>query len=462
MNSPALGFSRLLSTNDPLSSNEKQHARLQVAILNKRLDDLRMLCRQIESEVEEYHLLLSPWRSIPVEIIGAIFKFVIPPVMAVTAKDLGNLRLVCKKWRNVADLTHQLWSGLRIDVRDQQLSHEKLSSWLNKAGDLRRTLAVRGDSHRANEPCRLAHPALYRTLVQGPTIDTLKISCVYIACFNQFTQEIQSHAAQEEITSRWHSISSLTLSIRFLLSPKRTSAIFPSSLTSLAVTVEDLIQQSSKDGIILGFIFPAVLEQLIDFSFKCHKRDILSLILPGVRHCVNAEALTIIGQHEGPFLRQGYDGERIHLPKLKTLQLGGRCSSLVPLALKTIQAPNLVHLDVDLKFSTAFLTLRELCFPSYCKIGTRIVLPSTIPPANLACRASLKQLRIRSAVVPYPDVVLRIVTNLPSLVHLTLDDIVVDGNLDLDNVSMEDREDHVLPPLSRWMALYRGLGVARA
>ncbi|KAJ2924374.1 hypothetical protein H1R20_g12720, partial [Candolleomyces eurysporus] len=452
MSSPALDVSLLLSTDDPLSSEEKQHARLQIATLNKRLDDLRLLCRQIEREVEEYHSLLSPWRGIPVEIVGTIFKFVIPPVRAVTAKDLGNLRLVCKKWRDVADLTPQLWSGLEIDVRGRQLSHEKLSSWLNKAGDLRRTLVV---------PCSAElrtiydHPALCRILAQGPTVNTLAISCLYPTGFDDFTKKIQSCAAEEEIPSRWHSIPSLTLSFQALLSPGPTPAIFPASLTSLAITVRDLVRHPLR-GVILGFIYPPVFEQLVDFNFNYQFWDILGLILPAVRHCVNAEMLTIIGEHQyrqaptlQAFFQQGHNGEGIHLPKLKTLRLGGRCSSPIPLTLEAIQAPNLVHLDVDLSFvSAASFTFQEECRRSRCTPGN--VLPSTIPAANLACRASLRQLRIRSAVVPYPDVVLRIVINLPSLVHLTLDDIVVDRNIDLGGMSMEDREDHVPLPLGGW------------
>ncbi|RXW23080.1 hypothetical protein EST38_g2769 [Candolleomyces aberdarensis] len=439
MSSPALGFSHLLCTNDPLNSNVKQRARLQVATLKKRLDDLRLLRRQIESEVEEYHLLLSPWRDMPVEIIGAIFKFVIPPVIAARAKDLGNLRLVCKKWRDVADLTHQLWSGLEVNVSDRGMSYEKLSSWLNKAGDLRRTLAVRGDSHILGQVCVPVHPALCRILTQGPTVDTLKISCPCAVCFERFTQEIQSRAAQEEIPSRWHSITSLILSFEHDRLPERTPPIFPSSLKSLALTLRDrFLEPWRPDGMIMGFIHPAVFEQLIDFSYSSRGSSLRS-ILPGVRHCVNAEVLTILGGHEHPLLRQGYDEETIHLPKLKTLRLGGSCPSIIPLALNTIQAPNLVHLDVDLGHGEY-----------NCRAGDDLVLPSTIPPANLACRASLKQLRIRSAVVPYPDVVLRIVMNLPSLVHLILDDTTVNRNLGLRNLSMEDREDHVPPPLDGW------------
>ncbi|KAJ2924381.1 hypothetical protein H1R20_g12716, partial [Candolleomyces eurysporus] len=458
MSSPALVFSHLLSTNDPLSPDEKQHARLQVSTLKKRVDDLRLLCRQIESEVEEYHFLLSPWRDIPVEIIGTIFKFIIPPVVtAKSAKDLGNLRLVCKKWRDVADLTHQLWSGLEIDVRyPPELSHEKLSSWLNKAGDLQRTLVVRGDLHQVGEPCRLAHPVLCRILVQGPTIDTLEISCVSIACFNRLIQEIQSHAARQEITSRWHSISSLTLSLENLVILERTPSIFPTSLTSLAVIIGGKPVYPSGDGLILGFIYPAVLERLIDFTFICFQHDILPSILPAVRHCLNTEVLEIIGGHQDrqvralqPFLQQGHDGERIFLPKLKTLRLGGLCSSLIPSALETIQAPNLVHLDVDLSFARdSRLSWIRACY--MCADGERledVVRPSTIPAANLACRTSLKQLRIRSAVMPYPATLLQILVNLPSLVRLTLDDIVVNKNLDL-GLSMEDQ---VLPtPLDGW------------
>ncbi|KAJ2924382.1 hypothetical protein H1R20_g12717, partial [Candolleomyces eurysporus] len=458
MSSPALGFSHLLSTNDPLSPDERQHARLQVATLKKRLDDLRLLCREIESEVEEYHFLLSPWRDIPVEIIGIIFKFIIPPVVtAKTAKDLGNLRLVCKKWCDVADLTHQLWSSLEIDVRYQpELPHKKLSSWLNKAGDLQRTLVVHGDLHRVGEPCRLAHPVLSRILAQGPAINTLKISFQNAACFNRFTQEIQSCVAQEEIPSRWHSISSLTLSLENLVILERTPPTFPTSLTSLAVIVGSKPVYPSGDGLILGFIYPAVLERLIDFTFECIRHDILPSILPAIRHCLNTEVLTIIGGHQDrqvralqPFLQQGHDGERIFLPKLKTLRLGGPCSSLVPSVLETIQAPNLFHLDIDLSFARdTRLTWLRACY--MCADGERledVVRPSTIPAANLACRTSLKQLRIRSAVMPYPATLLQILVNLPSLVRLTLDDIVVDKNLDL-GLSMEGQ---VLPtPLDGW------------
>ncbi|RXW23092.1 hypothetical protein EST38_g2757 [Candolleomyces aberdarensis] len=136
MSSSAFDLARLLSTNDPLDSDEKQHARSKVAALNRRLDDLRSLCQQLENELAEHRLLLSISREIPNELLGAIFELIVPPLVAYQSKqDLTNLRLVCKKWRDAADITHRLWSGLKIDVEDESLSFEKIAAWYGRSGD---------------------------------------------------------------------------------------------------------------------------------------------------------------------------------------------------------------------------------------------------------------------------------------------------------------------------------------
>ncbi|KAJ2937011.1 hypothetical protein H1R20_g80, partial [Candolleomyces eurysporus] len=428
MSPSAFNLARLLSTNDPLDPDEKQHARSKVTALNKRLEDLRLLCEQLENELAEHKLLLSLSREIPNELLGAIFELIIPPVVGYESKqDLTNLRLVCKKWRDAAEITHRLWSGLAIDVEDESLSFEKIAAWYSRSGDVRRSLVVFPSWHsmRDMDSCQLPHPVLCRLLTEGPVIDNLTISCTAVACLERFAQVFHS---DEGATLPWHAIRSCTISFeteywtRSTSTPEGTT-IFPPSLSSLTFTSQRNPANWGEDENVLSFIQPTVLQHLTYLNLQCLWRQSLLSILSALQDCNKVETLVVAGGHEDTRATHTVETslpQGICLPQVKTLRIGGTCAFSISLMLKTLQTPNAVNLDIDLG-STRCCTLPLRNVNTAASADREIVWWSRIS-ANLAAFKRLRHLRIRSTEMN-SSTLTKCLKNFPSLTHITLENI---------------------------------------
>lgn len=117
-------------------NNEMPHSsfeRSQLSFLIKRTridlqecDDIG--CNWLMKTLEFQQSLLSPIRTLPAEIIGEIFYFVVkPPSIRFTDYSENTRKLtgpiftlswVCFRWRNQALSQRALWSSLRLDLRN--------------------------------------------------------------------------------------------------------------------------------------------------------------------------------------------------------------------------------------------------------------------------------------------------------------------------------------------------------
>jgi hypothetical protein len=439
MSSQGLDLARLLYTNDPLAPDEKQLARSKVAALQEQLNGLRLLCQQVQNEIADHKLLLSPWREIPHEVLGEIFVLMVPHVVTYESRqDLTDLRLVCKRWRDAADLTHRLWSGLAIDVEDESLSYEKIATWYSRSGDVRRSLDVYPNWHSKEDmdSCRLLHPVLYRLFTEGPRIDKLTIKCVAVACFERFAQAFHSNEARGATSLPWHAIRSCAISFvtdywTWDTPNPHITTIFPPSLSSLTFTSKRRPAHWREESNMLSFIQPTVLQHLTYFNVQCNWHQSLLSILSTIQHCKNVEVLFLAGGHEADYTRtpvqalETFFQQGIHLSRVKTLRIGGACSYFISWALKALQTPNAVDLDIDFTSIRCCTTpLRSVMVAG----GDReIVWWSRISPSLRAFKR-LRYMRLRSMEMN-SSTLAKLLKKFPSLIHLTLVNFSVSEDL---------------------------------
>ncbi|EAU85089.2 hypothetical protein CC1G_08062 [Coprinopsis cinerea okayama7 len=114
-------------------------AREDVARLEIELNEARQRLRHTIDEYVSCRSLAAPIRRLPTELLSSIFVGVVQrpkPFSSEDVRRLTVLRLVCKKWQEVVDTTHALWSGLTFDVyvtRPQEIRHY-LEQWFARAG----------------------------------------------------------------------------------------------------------------------------------------------------------------------------------------------------------------------------------------------------------------------------------------------------------------------------------------
>ena len=95
-----------------LSTLDAKIQRLSLTML-----DLYLQCRALSEEIEAHRALISPFRRLPLEIMGEIFAHCLPThhnaVMSVEEAPL-LLGRVCSVWRSITLSTPRLWASLHI------------------------------------------------------------------------------------------------------------------------------------------------------------------------------------------------------------------------------------------------------------------------------------------------------------------------------------------------------------
>ncbi|KAJ3545232.1 hypothetical protein NMY22_g2519 [Coprinellus aureogranulatus] len=107
----------------------------------RQLSELLALTQsQLQDITSQLHVLqpvISPVRRLPLEILGEIFKQVIPTSNTRPnsyQRALGKLPLVCKSWRDAAYHTPGLWCEIWVRADAPTLSYEHLNVWVRRAG----------------------------------------------------------------------------------------------------------------------------------------------------------------------------------------------------------------------------------------------------------------------------------------------------------------------------------------
>ncbi|KAF6763170.1 hypothetical protein DFP72DRAFT_841301 [Ephemerocybe angulata] len=166
-------------------------------------------------------------RPLPLNILGRIFLYALATSSHKTKKDLINLCLVCKLWKDAAYRTQSLWNPIEINLwgRITPQLYDTAVSWLTRSARASRTLVVRTEYTRDDCPepghCALADPLLAKLLTVGPALDNLHIDSKCTQCLGYLLDIMDSPGVRfTNLYGRpWDSLKSLGLTFRKIKVP---------------------------------------------------------------------------------------------------------------------------------------------------------------------------------------------------------------------------------------------------
>ncbi|EAU85107.1 hypothetical protein CC1G_08080 [Coprinopsis cinerea okayama7 len=132
-------------------------AKKEVFRLQAELDEARRQLQHALDEQASCDSLLAPIRRVPSELLSSIFMIVLDCPRLLSTRDviqIQYLQLVCRKWHDAVNSTHELWAGLEFDVESPRRAfmtpEEKralLERWFERAGGCGISLKL-GGMHR--------------------------------------------------------------------------------------------------------------------------------------------------------------------------------------------------------------------------------------------------------------------------------------------------------------------------
>lgn len=247
-------LARLLSSNSSLRSFEIKYLQEDIqsheAAIRKLEDQLLVM----KAECQARKALLSPLRRsvLPPEILGEIFCHTLPacPLQDPTEQVVA-ICMVSRGWREAALATPRLWVPVRVlaDVNRGFLNMQRVDAWLLRAGTLPRRLEVyfRRDWLFPHTVCPLSKPNLAKSLVEGPELESLSLSCDSAQCI----YDLLTLVTTMETTGprQWSFLRSLDLDLGRELPNELAnfSPLLPQSLTSLSLSLPDFENTSLPD-----------------------------------------------------------------------------------------------------------------------------------------------------------------------------------------------------------------------
>ncbi|KAF6749169.1 hypothetical protein DFP72DRAFT_546063 [Ephemerocybe angulata] len=363
-------YSHLLNSNELPSALEKATIQRDIIQLEDRL--YRMRCA------------VSPVRSLLPEILGQIFEAAVmiqyKPQERIDTARVVDLSLVCKAWRDAAELTHSLWADVLIPKPGPRV-FDKVVAWMGRSGSTPKTLRIRlspycerhaqgwvdaNDNETSPDPddpappCALDGVPLLKLLTEGLQLDAFEIGIAITTCLRALLLRIQQEASKG---TPWMSLRSLDLRLyvqddyeewgEWQESSDPSASMFnylPSSLTSLRIRLPPDI--SSQTPI---HIPASTLKNLTSFTIVCDWDG--TQIATLLHHCSKVEYLDIdynigprqLWTRETNALSQHNLPPRIHLPELRTLKVQYIPHCTAEHILHFIDAPALLRIEVGMK-----------------------------------------------------------------------------------------------------------------
>ncbi|RXW23708.1 hypothetical protein EST38_g2144 [Candolleomyces aberdarensis] len=415
-------LARLFSTNIAPNAAEITNVQQGVDALTEKIVRLKAQLEILEEDLRKHQAILSFVRRIPAEVLGEIFKSMLPSVLNEEGrKQLVNLCLVCKPWCHAARLTHRLWSGLEIET-EKEISYVKAVSWFRRSG-VPRTLKINtglGDVCAVEEvtDCDLDRTELAQLLTEGPSLDTLSLRCSSSRCFEKLVGGLESRPKPPN-PRPWDSIRSLTLDLEeeWKDASAPESGILthiPVSVTSFRLLLPSVSQAEFRESDLLH-IPPNFFERLISFTIGCDWEQ--TTILSVLRHCTNVETLTI--DFYGSNISHPDDSDPLAghilsggllLPNVRTLRLQRMPSSST--IFQYIKTPSLINFNLNF----GGIWLNEIRFADRLKSFVK---------EQSSCEGSLRSISLQN--VGFKSRQLEsILRNLPFVTHVTLDNLYLE------------------------------------
>ena len=143
----AFDVDHLLNSNSAPSQVQRNVLQKFILQLDKQILDMQSKILVLQTSRSQllqqrkcYSRLLSPLRSLPIEIFGEIFKYATHDC----PRHVLNLSAVCQLWRDAALRTPALWSTLElVDYTAQYNMDSHIDSWIKRAHSYPLSLVIR-------------------------------------------------------------------------------------------------------------------------------------------------------------------------------------------------------------------------------------------------------------------------------------------------------------------------------
>ncbi|KAJ2929713.1 hypothetical protein H1R20_g7391, partial [Candolleomyces eurysporus] len=440
---------------------------IEIATISKEIDQytiaiekIRLELQNLEAGRQKYEELLSPLRRkpLPPELLGEVFSFLIYPIFpeldewdgfdAMVGYDVGrgrnaliNLCLVCRAWRDAAYATPPLWS--RLDLHWDSLDLEKVTQWLSRSRGVPKSLVIYPRDWQ-QELTDDHFTILEELLTAGPPLDRLDLRMLNgpeedEAHLQRLVDLLKPVPDVKLPLPPWNSLRTFTL--QFYGSYAQLSDVviphFP-HLTSLHLRLPYFYEEDfwDDDDQSVPFDIPQdILEGLTKLTLSnCDWTGCTILAL--IRWCRNIETLTV-RYFEGswmnmdsPFL-QDLSSTGVLLPAVQCLRLGNLRRDQSDI-LRFLRTPSLVELDLsfDLRDEDGNFEYPEDAdyeYPNLESLESNI-LSLVKNPTSSDRDVDLRRLRLHDLFISASSLA-SILINLPSLSHLTLDEVWFDSTL---------------------------------
>ncbi|KAF5335083.1 hypothetical protein D9611_010877 [Ephemerocybe angulata] len=418
-------FSHLFTSNTMLSPFELESVRHEIEARTTTIHQLELQIGVLKAEREKYQTLLSPLRRnlLPPETLGEIFSFCIQYAAnsnSSCASQLNTLCRVCRAWRAAALVKPALWATVGWFCIDapKKIDVGKVNAWLSRSGKVNKAIQIRGDHRAGDSPeCPLSPPELGNLLTDGFSLDTLSLVCTHAECLVAIFSEMQDRS------SKVQSVDSLHLGMEWA-----SSVTFGKVCGILdwipTVRTLSLALPEFHDN----FTFDSELPETLPFGNLSGLTLIcdwpLPLVLDILRNCVNLETLTLdtegCARKYDPSLPD--DMPILLLPRLRALQLKGLdLSTRDTDILQYLRVPSLRTLDIIFYM----INRDEPDDYNLPNLGSDIASLVTGGPNRAT---NLQHLRLKSLPIT-PQGLYVILSALPTLTHLTLEELESDSRL---------------------------------
>ncbi|TEB08995.1 hypothetical protein FA13DRAFT_1806817 [Coprinellus micaceus] len=236
---------QLSSSNSSLHPLELSLLRSDVKSREEAIERLETQLQALKSQCQARKVLLAPLRRsvLPPELLGEIFYRTLKVSKVETSRQVVDMCLVCKAWRDAALTTPSLW--VEINIRAEgRVEFPKVNIWLSRSGIIPKKLSIDASNSSAfpRSGCPLSSPELAHMLTAGLPLKSLSLKCDYPRCFNNLFA--MSSAIETTSPRPWDTLESLNVDCDYSWDDWGGSGLdffplLPQSLSSLSIHIPD-------------------------------------------------------------------------------------------------------------------------------------------------------------------------------------------------------------------------------
>ncbi|KAF6754899.1 hypothetical protein DFP72DRAFT_897971 [Ephemerocybe angulata] len=300
-------------TNDVPTTHEVMAARQGIPPLASKVAELRSQLQVLEDQLFRHHSVLSTSRYMPPEILGDIFHLAMgTDVLTKEGRQaLIDITRVCKKWREAAYLTGQLWARLHIPS-PRFAPFDDIEKWLSRSKGSPKTIVFGQLSDDdevwglnpiycdclAPSECTMNTPRFLKFLTNGPHLHELALRNISANCLRAMLESTKRLTNASD-SPTWHAWDSLTVTFEgdvednsWGMVPLPTLSPFFHLPAVRSLTIS-LPEQETEEGITSAHLYipSSVLQGLTFLDIECNWDS--PQLLFSLKHCVNLQRLSL-------------------------------------------------------------------------------------------------------------------------------------------------------------------------